>query len=334
MTSPKDNKRKLALLLQFIFLVLSVAALMIIVDFKLVFAYIKAVPVFILILLVMVGLARVWLTGLRWRLLNPDTSNQLSLWHYFRFMMIAHAFNLIMPGALGGDFVKTAFTLKTVKHSRIDNVIAILVDRFVGLLSIIFLGTIAYFFLSHVPDRTRFNLFLIILYSLVIVFLFIVFNKRVHTFFQTCFLHLGRAGMALIKVLKTWQRSVNYFLANKHKVLLSFLLCLPIHIISFVSAYFLARSLNINISFFDISLVIAMVWVISSVPLTISGAGVRELSMIYFLSSYGITPDLATALSISLYIVTLLIGFFGLFFIFDFRQLAAIATKKSLLEKD
>ena len=58
--------------------------------------------------------------------------------------------------------------------------------------------------------------------------------------------------MALIKVLKTWQRSVNYFLANKHKVLLSFLLCLPIHIISFVSAYFLARSLNINISFFDI----------------------------------------------------------------------------------
>ena len=105
MTSPKDNKENQALLLQFIFLVLSVAALMVIVDFKLVFAHIKAVPVFTLIPLVMVGLARVWLTGLR-RLLNPDTSNQLSLWHYFRFMMIAHAFNLIMPGALGGDSLK------------------------------------------------------------------------------------------------------------------------------------------------------------------------------------------------------------------------------------
>ena len=91
--------------------------------------------------------------------------------------------------------------------------------------------------------------------------------------------------MALIKVLKTWQRSVTIF-ANKHKVLRRFCCACPFTS-SLCFGLFFGPQFKYKYLIFDISLVIAMVWVISSVPLTISGAGVRELSMIHFLSSYG-----------------------------------------------
>lgn len=324
------NRKKIIFTLRLFLLFLSIVVLVKIVDFKLVLSQINSISFYVVISLVMIGIVRTWLSGLRWRLLNPDLTGQLSSWHYFRFVMIAHTFNLIMPGALGGDFVKTAFTLKTVKHKHIDNVIAILVDRFIGLLSILVLGTAAFYFMSDIPNRMAFNTFWVVLYSAILILLVLMLSSRLHRFLKRSSSRLGKAGAWLNRVINNWQDSLQYFLANRKKVVLALLLCLPIHTVSFVSAYIIARSLNINISFFDITLIISIVWVVTAIPITLSGVGVRELSMVYFMSLYGINPASATALSIYLYIITLFLGFLGLLFIFDFSKLPG---KKNLRTK-
>jgi len=284
------------------------------------------IPWYVLIILIFIGIFRTWLTGFRWQLMNPDESGQLSKWHYFRFLMMSKVFNLIMPGALGGDFFRAAATVNEVKYKKIDNVIAIIADRFVGLLSIILLGTLAFIFTKDIPDRSTFYILFAVIYFSVAAVIFLLTNPYLHNGFKKITSRLGHIGAALNNVAEAWQNALTFFKTHKKNVIMGILLCIPIHIISFFTAYLLARSINIHISFFDISLIIALVWLITAIPISISGVGVRELSMIYLFSLYGIGTEPATALSIYIYIVTVIMGLLGLMFIINWKKWAQLIT--------
>ena len=309
------KKKRFGLILRLGFLFLSVLLLIHIVDFKLVLDHIQNIPSSTLGILVIIDLVRTWLTGVRWQMVNPDVSEQLSSWQYFKLVMMAKPFNLIMPGALGGDLVKTALTLKAVKAKRVENVIAIAVDRFVGLLSITILGLTSFALMSDLPDKDPFYGFFA---ALVLGFTAALVgggNRWVLRQMEAVFVRLGCLGQRLIRVLDTWREALLFFGRNLHRLLLALLLCLPIHGLSFLSAYIIVMNLGMELSYFDISAVLALVWVITAVPITISGAGVRELSLIHFLALFGVQAEPATALSIYIYIVSLALGAIGLVFL-------------------
>lgn len=312
----KYRRLHVTFILRFLFLTASILFLCHIVDFRVVVGHVSRIPIGILISLLMIAVLRIWLTGVRWQMVNPDTSRQLSSWKYFRLMMISNAFNLILPGALGGDFAKMALTLKSVKSRRTDNMIAIVVDRFIGLFSITMLGATSLLFMSNIPDRRPFNILFALLALTFIACVVASRNPWLLRQVYWVFSHAGRFSKKLIHVLEVWRESLDFFRRNRHQVFLALLLCLPIHGLSFVTTYILARTLGISVSFFDIAAVLTLVWVITAIPLTISGAGVREISLIYFLSLYGVESDLATALSVYLYIVSVIVGLVGWLFFF------------------
>ena len=316
------NKRFLILrfvvLIAFLFIVLNI------VDIELILIYLRDMPIFILASLLAINVFRAWLTGLRWQLINPDITRQLSKWQYFRFIMMAYPFNIIMPGALGGDFARTALTVNAAKEKKIDNVIAIIADRFIGLLSIVILGTLAFILSREIPDKSAFYTFFIVVYSAIIMILVFLTNSYLSRVFENFASRMGNIGVMLNNVAEAWQNALSYFKTNKKNVVMGLLLCIPIHVVSFFTAYLIALFLSINISFFDISLIIALVWLITAIPISISGVGVRELSMIYLFSIYGIDAEPATALSISLYIVTVIMGLLGLLFFVDWKKLSQL----------
>lgn len=300
-------------------LVFSVLVLLHIVDIRTVISQIRNISIFIIIVLVIISTFRAWLTSLRWQMLNPDISGQLSKWQYFRLTMISHTYNLIMPGALGGDFARTAITVNTVKNNRAENVIAIIVDRFIGLLSILFLGLLAFILAKDIPFKDTVNVFFLI--SIVLfISVFIATNHTIINSIQKKITVKTKIGKVIFRIFEALLRTLAYFKANKRKVLLALLLCVPIHLISFLSTYMLARSIGININFFSICLITAIVWLITAVPITISGAGVRELSMIYLYSLYGVSAEEATALAAFTYVISILMAFVGLFFFIDLHK--------------
>lgn len=318
------NRKHFFFYLRLSVLVITFLVLLYIVDFSLVFIYIRNIPWYILIVLILIGLFRTWLTGLRWQVLNPDISGQLSRRQYFCLLMMAKPFNLIMPGALGGDVIRSVMTVNAVKEKKIDNVLAIIADRFIGLFSIVILGTLAFILSKEIPDKSAFYAFFIVVYSAIIMVLVFLTNSYLNRAFEKVTSRMGNIGVMLNNVAEAWQNALSYFKTNKKNVVMGLLLCIPIHVVSFFTAYLLALSLSINISFFDISLIIALVWLITAIPISISGVGVRELSMIYLFSIYGIDAEPATALSIFLYIVTVIMGLLGLLFFVDWKKLSQL----------
>lgn len=70
------------------------------------------------------------------------------------------------------------------------------------------------------------------------------------------------------------------------------------YLVATIAYYFLALSLGISIPFWYLLLVIAIVWLILTLPLTFLGLGTREAGFIYFFAIVGIPSSLGVALSL------------------------------------
>jgi uncharacterized protein (TIRG00374 family) len=318
MSSKRSAKKYLKPLFNIVVLIVCVFFLINKFDFKKVAEQTKDISYFVFVVSVSISLIRIWLTGLRWEALHPDNEAKLSKWNYFRFSMLAHLFNLFMPGALGGDIVKTLYAVNEQKSKQIKSVIAVIVDRVVGLISIFIFGLLA-LALNH--NTYNFDILnLVIICTGLFVFILLIINKKVIVFFEKIINRYTFLKRFLGKIILNWKESVYYYAKNRKKVLYAYLLCIPIHLISFFIFYIFGKSLGMEISFFEMVFSVAIMWLITTLPISIGGIGVREFSLIWLLGIFNILPELAITLSIMVYINTILISLLSLPLLFDLKK--------------
>jgi len=94
----------------------------------------------------------------------------------------------------------------------------------------------------------------------------------------------------------------NFYLKNKWLVLSVGLLTMILWIVSIIQEYLLIMALNLDaqISIFYLIAISPIVTILTLLPISISGIGPRDLSMIYFFSLVGILPKYAISFSIML----------------------------------
>jgi len=285
------------------------------VDINLLASSLKRLSGCVVLFALIIAFFRLWLISIRWQLLNTDSSNQLSRWQYYRYMIISSTCNLFMPGALGGDIARSVLVFRTVETNRSANILAVLIDRIIGFFSIIMLGTIACFIAPALPSRGKYLTFLFALILFFLLAFAIAVSPSLNNLFIKILKRLGRFGTKFIDLINVWQGVIKFYGENPQRVLSALLLCLPIHISWFIIVYILALTIGIPISFLSISMVTCLVWVISAVPLTFAGLGVRELSFVYLLSLQGISAEFSTALSLHQFTITALVALIGIPFI-------------------
>lgn len=256
--------------------------------------------------------------SIRWRHINPDTTGQISNWQYFRFSVLAMIYNLIMPGSHGGDIVKGAYVLKHIKEKQGQNVFAIVFDRFIGLSTIIILGAFSVFFSRSnifVNDR----IFAAVALAVCVFCIVLLTNSRFISLIKKVKL-AAKPGQIFNKCIDVWESSVWFFKSNKLSVFVAYVITLALHFISFSLFYFWAVFLDIQVSFIAIVVSVSMMWLVTSLPVSIGGFGIREISLVFFLGLYGIESEQAVSLSIVKYITTLFGVVLSLFFIINFRN--------------
>ncbi len=138
------TKKLIFIFLRILVLAASVVFLIYKVDFGILFNTLKKISFWILAVSVLMSILRVWLNGIRWKLVNTDDLRQLSNWDYFRYMMMSSTFNLVMPGALGGDIVKAVWVGSDTSYNKTRNILSIFFDRTIGFLSLFILGVAAF----------------------------------------------------------------------------------------------------------------------------------------------------------------------------------------------
>ena len=189
-------------------------------------------------------------------------------------------YNLFLPGGIGGDGYK-AYLLNKKHNIKLSLIIqALLFDRVSGLVALIFLGALLFPFSS-------FEIMILFYLSIILIFitypLFFLISKKLDKF-------------------------ILYFKSTT-------VLGLVVQILQLISALFIIYSLNSIVPIIDFLVLFLISSVVSVLPITVGGVGVRELTFLYGLKLIGYSPDIGVAFSFLFFFITMLSSLIGVAFL-------------------
>jgi hypothetical protein len=255
----------------------------------------------------------VLLKGLKWKVVLEAHEESCSLREICKIWLIGLFSGVITP-ARAGDVIK-AFYFKNVPRAlssviidRITDIFALFSFGLVGILTTVFLfGSGVTIFLSFLGG------FLILLTA---VYAF-TNRKIVRKSFKPIFnFFVPERQKQKIKLnFHSFYNNIEFIKSNrKQKMLLVFSLALFAWLASFFQAYLIAISLNIPISYFYLVIFLPLGALIQLIPITVSGLGTREATLIFLFSLLGIpAQDVVVFSLLLLFISTILPATVGLF---------------------
>jgi uncharacterized protein (TIRG00374 family) len=253
-----------------------------------------------------------YLSTLRWKLLIPYMSKTSRL---FSIYMIGSFFNTYMPGIIGGDAVKAYYLnkeLHTAKSASATQdqdgpslavaIASVFMDRYIGLGALLALGIATFPFGIRYLEKASIHWPVIWVVPAVTI-VFVAASVLIFKF---------KIGERLKFLFKTYQ----YFQAyrsRKNVLLTGFIYSIAVQLLGIISVYVLAKGLSLDTSFLSILIFLPIIILISFLPLSISGIGLREGAFIFLLSSTGIPAEKSMTLSIVWFLSVFVAGAWGLF---------------------
>jgi len=217
-----------------------------------------------------------WVSAFRLNIYLNDVGATLSSKQSVLLYWLGLFYNLFLPGGIGGDAYKVILLNKYLKSPWKKNTSAILYDRIIGMITLLFLAA---FLSMWLPIYYLLYVGLIVIILLIPVFglatrfLFPDFFKN---FWKGYLLSLIVQGFQLLAALIIYRA----MLINEHIPALLFL--------------------------FLISSVVAIL------PFTIGGVGARELTFLYGAQWMGVSPEIGVGFSLLFFLVSVLVSVPGI----------------------
>jgi hypothetical protein len=195
--------------------------------------------------------------------------------------MIGLFFNNVLPGTTGGDAVKIYYVYKKTGKGLIAAG-SVFMDRYVGLANIIFIGFVAMMFGLNKLSGTGVEYFTPAVTGAFIVVSFIVFGFR-----------LGGRFASISKFYEYF----HLYMRNTKAILLSFMLTTASQLISIGCVYLIALGLGAKVGVLDLFIFVPVIVLVASIPISISGLGLREGAFVLLFKKAGIPEEVAIAIS-------------------------------------
>ncbi|MBI5123987.1 MAG: flippase-like domain-containing protein [Candidatus Omnitrophica bacterium] len=260
------------------------------------------VSIFIFSLLIFAGACAI--ASIRLRLIIKAQDVSVTFKEALSLTFIGYFFNNFLPTSIGGDVVK-GYYLSKKSDNKAGSYASIVVDRMIGLITMIFMAFVALFF---VKDGIVDNTIKYIIYAITLVsFLALVFmtNKKLAKKFSFLLFLVN----PIKEKLKKLYDIVHKYKYHKSLMLKSFAISFLSQILFFMSLNAVALSIGSRIPLKDLFIKMPIIGMMSMLP-SINGLGLREGSTVVFFGPL-IGQDRAFALSILWFLVLLCISFIG-----------------------
>ncbi len=263
---------------------------------------IGADPLWLIVAVLLAGVV-VPMAAIRWQLVTQAIDAPVSKRDALSITAIGWFFNQTLPSTIGGDAVRIFMAWRT-GITKTGAVHGIVLDRLMGLFVVLALATL---FLPPLlsglsEDFQRWFLIAFIVAAYTGYFLLFAmtgaFAERLDNF------HLVR----LARALSHDARATLISLSPGGVILV---LSVILQIVQIASIYVIAVALGLDVSFAAIMIALPAVLLISSLPISLAGWGVREQSMVLALGAMGVAATDALAISVLLGLSWIVIGLPG-----------------------
>jgi uncharacterized membrane protein YbhN (UPF0104 family) len=250
----------------------------------------------------------------RWRLLLNVQGIHLGWWRTFRVYLIGAFFNLFLLGATGGDIVKIYYAMRETSSKKTAALLSVLVDRMVGMLALVAITAVLCSLrldrlLADPLTRALLTALALIMGGSVALIAFGFCVDRFHLAHR-----LPHWLPMRVKIVELSTAFSTY--ARDPRVLAStFGLSVLAHLCIFLAFYFTARAFGLFPGIggmIDILSVLPIILTIASLPISLSGVGVREQLFQNVLAGLFGTPEsVAVMISITGFLIIVFWGLAG-----------------------
>lgn len=271
----------------------------------------------------LIGL-QITLGGLRWRLvvvaLSQANTRVLSYLEALKLYYISVFFNCCLPGTVGGDVVRV--WLAKSEHIPLQiSINSVIIDRLIALVALMILVLSTSPILGDVMgiDITSYipiGIALLALGITLVMYMPSLFIRFEH-----------------IKVIK-WLMYPIHFLRTLFQFplvcMLSLIYALLSHLCFCACIYALALSMGVQITLLQCIAFVPLVMLITTLPISIGGWGIREASMVGMLGLVGVQKAAALALSVEIGVMTILISLPAAFLWVAYRKKTVHPLQESI----
>ena len=266
-----------------------------------VLARIAGLPLWALLAALTITVLQLFLIAGRWMTILQHLKHALPLLQVTRFTLEGFFFNQSLPSSIGGDAIRmlrSAQVMKSVKSA----IASVLLDRFFGVLGLILLVSISQIWLQRIVDNPPVQIAL----ALTVVFGI----ASVATFLAASLLPEVIRQLKMIRPFTTLAVTARQLVFGSKSALIIFLSVCG-HVFSAAIFFVLAKGLGIALTFADCVLLIPVSLLVTIIPISIAGWGLRENAVVVMLGFAGVGAEAALSLSVLFGLIYLVVALPG-----------------------
>lgn len=249
--------------------------------------------------LLVLSLALLWfghfICIFRWRILMRPLMPILSIARLFGIACIGLFFNLAFPTVIGGDVVKMYYAGRASRQFA-HSFAATFLDRDTGMMAMMMIACAAT--LIYSPNVPGIPVTLIV-WSVLAAFVFgnaLIFAPALHRRFSQALVLFRLRGVAA-KVDKV---SHAFQIMSRHwtTLVVALLISLVNQLLVIAVTWVMSEGLRLHVSFAYFLVLVPVVTLISMIPISLSGMGLREYAYLSLLGGIGVAPESSLALGL------------------------------------
>lgn len=267
-------------------------------------------------LLILCGMA---ISTMKWQILLKSIDYYGPFWRLFRYYYIGAFFNIILPSVIGGDTVR-ATLLRKDSSLILRNAASIFIERFLGFIVLLTIASVSFvinyrLFMGAIIENI---MFIIVVVNFLLILSFF-YPRLIKALLKPVYRILSFARFAtFLKLVDQTARALEKIRNNKKNIFFAILLSFIFQLVV-ITCYVLALfALGVDINPLYIFTLYPIVMVITMLPISINGIGLREWASIFIYGLVGVSRKDILALSLAVYfllVINSLIG--GLFYLIE-----------------
>lgn len=255
------------------------------------------------VFLIYISVVLVYVSALKWKLFLESFGCKVSLVRLNALYYVGYFVNLLLPSHVGGDAVRSWYLGRSVGHH--EAFAATILERLLGFAAMLGLGLVSMWFVPNVPWQIR----------LAIVAMAVGLGASIAvTLSPRCLALVARIPRVgqVAGHLERVQRALRSAAADRRVLAKTFALSLLFHSLTVVNTIAAAAAVGwFGVPVGDLFVVLPVILLIGSLPITPSGLGIQEGAFLFFLTGLGASPAQALGVGVVLRVKSYLLAALG-----------------------
>ena len=242
------------------------------------------------------------LATVRWKILLQVQGIDMGWVRTWQLFMIGMFFNLFMLGSTGGDVVKMFLTMREARDNKAAALLSVFMDRVIGMMALILISLgFLYFRYDKLSDSAASATLLTTLLWLLAGAVVVIVGMFVGSAFG--WVHYLPQWTPLRGRIVEVSAACHVYAKGWRQTIWAFLVSFPLFAMFFITFYCAARAYTDVLGLVDVFSVLPIVAVITAIPISVSGIGLRESLFVSLLAPFGVGAAVATLVSVSGFLI-------------------------------